>query len=166
MKWNYDKIITTQAKVNEKVNQKLKNPPSAIDYVLAMHVEVFEFINACGFWKWWKHSHTPNKEKILDELADVMAFFFSYVLTLPEETQASLPGAMEEIYEELVDYQAKTLLEYITISIHEGREQNAVTLMIQCVIIAGQVIQATWKEIEDAFFIKSEINIQRQTDNY
>ena len=40
---------------------------------------MFEYFNAVGIWKWWKHSHKINREKILDELADCFAFFLSLV---------------------------------------------------------------------------------------
>jgi dimeric dUTPase (all-alpha-NTP-PPase superfamily) len=79
--WKLEELLETQRKVNEVVGLKLKNSPTQEDYALAMHVEVFEFFNEIGTWKWWKHSHLPKKDRVLDELADVIAFFLSYIFT-------------------------------------------------------------------------------------
>lgn len=167
MNWNLTGMLEMQRKVNDKVMEKLKTPPTPIDYLLAMHVEVFEFINAVGTWKWWKHSHVPNKEKILDELADVMAFFFSYVLTLDNETLLSIPEILADLYSELEGNTNEDILSFVTQTINDGLEGlNAPVLMAISVVIAGNTVQATWAEIEDAYFKKSEVNIKRQENNY
>lgn len=79
MKINILELLEIQKEVNLVVKEKTKEDPSAEDYVLAFNVELFEYFNAVGFWKWWKHNHQINKEKVLDELADCFAFFLSAV---------------------------------------------------------------------------------------
>ena len=166
MNWNLKAMLETQTKVNDKVSEKLKEQPKSIDYLLAMHVEVFEFINAVGTWKWWKHSHVPNKEKILDELADVMAFYFSYLLTLDSETLNEIEEITKEVYGTLEDKEVASILRYITQCINDGEQQVAPVLMVESVLIAAKTVGATWKEIEEAYYKKSEVNIKRQEQNY
>ena len=45
--------------------------------VFALKVELSEFANEVGWFKYWKQSHVMNREKSLEELADNMHFFLS-----------------------------------------------------------------------------------------
>ena len=68
-------LIAIQQEVNEKVMEKLDTSIMGDQFILAFNVELFEYFNAVGIWKWWKHNHVLDKEKVLDELADCFAFF-------------------------------------------------------------------------------------------
>ena len=61
-------LMPIQKGVNKVVNKRLAindmDFPEPIEYLLAMQVEFFEFLNELGTWKWWKHSHTINREKV------------------------------------------------------------------------------------------------------
>jgi dimeric dUTPase (all-alpha-NTP-PPase superfamily) len=45
--------------------------------VFALKVELGEFANETGFFKYWKQSHTMNRAATIEELADVMHFLLS-----------------------------------------------------------------------------------------
>ena len=46
------------------------------NHVIALKVEVAEFVNECSnLWKYWKEKK-PNRERILDEAIDVLHFVF------------------------------------------------------------------------------------------
>lgn len=46
------------------------------NHVIALKVEVAEFVNECSdLWKYWKNKQ-PNRERIIDEAIDVLHFVF------------------------------------------------------------------------------------------
>jgi dimeric dUTPase (all-alpha-NTP-PPase superfamily) len=45
--------------------------------VFALKVELGEFANEVGFFKYWKQSHIMDPKKTIEELADVMHFLLS-----------------------------------------------------------------------------------------
>lgn len=54
----------------------LPHKPTLAQYVLALNVEIGELVNKFP-WKWWKQKQVIVKQDILDELADVLAFWLS-----------------------------------------------------------------------------------------
>lgn len=54
----------------------LTHKPTLAQYVFAMNIEVAELLNKLP-WKWWKKKQDVIKEDVLDELADVLAFWLS-----------------------------------------------------------------------------------------
>jgi dimeric dUTPase (all-alpha-NTP-PPase superfamily) len=47
----------------------------------AFHVELMEFANEVGFFKYWKRSHEMNDEKALEEFVDCIHFLVSLAVT-------------------------------------------------------------------------------------
>jgi dimeric dUTPase (all-alpha-NTP-PPase superfamily) len=168
MQVNFKDLYELQQTVNNKVSEKMKYQPDALDYIVAAHVEVFEFINKIGVWKWWKHNHNLDKEKILDELADVMAFFLSYLLAVEAENpqQDKVDTFIGQVLDTLKDYDPLTIIKSISYGIEQGTPQRIYTLMAQCIFLANRYVSATWEEIEQAYKIKSAENIARQERNY
>ncbi len=80
MRINIKELIPIQKEVDEKVVERLGREPGMEERILALNVELFEYFNAVGTWKWWKHNHVIDREKILDELADCFAFFLSMII--------------------------------------------------------------------------------------
>lgn len=169
METTFVELLPIQKSVNKVVNKRLVlndiDLPEPIDYVLAMHVEFFEYINAIGTWKWWKQNHELKKEKVLDELADIMAFFLSAQIAFGNKS-AKMDEAIGEIIENLEPYQAVDIMQNVSISIHEGEPQPSMALMGIAVSLAIKTVEATWEEIVAAYEHKSEVNIQRQEENY
>lgn len=106
MKINLKDLFDIQENVNLEVSKKLGREISVEEYMLAFTVEFYELVNAIGTWKWWKHSHVPNREKVLDELADCFAFYLSMVIALGrsnEEIYNKLKEEIEMITQEILD---------------------------------------------------------------
>ena len=75
MKVYFNDLLVIQRKVDNKIMEGLAEKPTPEMIYFAMLTEFFELANAIGTWKWWKKKHTLDKDKILDELADVNCIF-------------------------------------------------------------------------------------------
>ena len=163
--WKLDELLKTQMAVRDEVMKKLKNAPSKEDHTMAMHVEVFELFNVIGTWKWWKHSHIPNKERILDELADVIAFFLSYMLLLESTKQAQVAIWMDDNFENFMDENID-VIKYVSESITDGVALPPMVLMLASLAATIKTLKCEWTEIIYAYNEKSKVNIERQKNNY
>lgn len=166
MKTNFKELQPIQDEVNAVVNARLiendLDLPDAMSYLVAMHVEFFEFINAVGTFKFWKHSHTHDKERILDELADIMAFFLSI-----GKINDDMDAVISETEVELADYDTLAIIRSVSAAIQTGEETaNDLILMGIAIEIARREVGATWDEIADAYKKKSAENIARQERGY
>jgi dimeric dUTPase (all-alpha-NTP-PPase superfamily) len=74
----------------------LHTTPPSEHYVFAMNIEISEFMNKLP-WKWWKKNQTVDKADILDELADVMAFWLSWYLQYFKKYKESRHIPLEQI---------------------------------------------------------------------
>ena len=184
MNANILELMDIQREVNLKVREKAADPISEDQFLLAFNVELFEYFNAVGTWKWWKHSHTINREKILDELADCFAFFLSII---DVENEAAVerdePNFVEQVeYEinDILDILVQNLkntsqdpFEIITdLILYVGTdnetkgiltvERFAIAIFIAMLLFDG----ITWGEITAAYREKSAVNIERQVNGY
>lgn len=166
MKSDFKSLEPIQKEVNEIVNARLiennMTLPVQMDYLVAMHVEFFEFINAVGIFKFWKHSHKPDKDRVLDELADIMAFF----LSIGEITE-SADAVISETEQELKDYSTLSIIRSVSAAIQTGEEAATdLILMGVAIEIARREVGATWEEVAEAYKKKSAENIRRQKEGY
>ena len=186
MRIKIGEMLKTQEEVNKVIGEKLPRLPNGGDYILAFNIEFFEFINEVGVWKWWKHSHVPNKERVLDELADCFAFFLSLInlSALSEEEEKD-----QELFKYSTSKRLQDIFESLTALEHENEEmstemilQNLITYvgtdnetegvdtmtrMAIAIYIATLVFpEITWEDIVSAYNKKSETNINRQKENY
>jgi len=184
MEINIRELMEIQRSVNAKVREKMNRAVEADEFLLAFNVELFEYFNAIGTWKWWKHSHEIKREKVLDELADCFAFFLSAIdvenevslLRDEKDIVADIDAQLNEIFSDLKSAMNKTdidrtdiindLILYIgTDNEIDGVltvERFAIAIFIATLLFDG----ITWDEITEAYKVKSNVNIQRQVENY
>lgn len=172
---NFLELSVLQNKVDAKVLERLGRDVSLQEKVVALHVEAFEFINQVGIWKWWKQNHKFDKERILDEMADIIAFAISFYITYSERENG--PGK-EQVFNELnryvvetmegiKEYDTKTLIFSISAALNEINLSASPALILAiCLQITKNVTNATDEEIEEAYIKKSAENIKRQESNY
>lgn len=84
-------VFRLQAELNEMIRERWQLNFEANVWVeknaLALIHEVMELLDEVGY-KWWKRKDKIDRERVTDELADVMHFFVSLCLALgvgPEE---------------------------------------------------------------------------------
>lgn len=168
-------LLPIQEEVNKKVREKIDRELGAEDFILAFNVEYFEFLNEIGTWKWWKHNHKINKERILDELADLYAFFLSLMLSLTEEQVVEFEKELTRVSNQVVESTDKNdKMEIINGLITVVGTDNEAEHAIQTVNRFGIAIGIarilfdgiTYEEIIHAYKEKSKVNIERQTKNY
>lgn len=184
MNINVQELIDIQRSVNAKVREKMDRAIEADEFLLAFNVELFEYFNAIGTWKWWKHSHEINREKILDELADCFAFFLSAIdienevslLRDEKEIIVDIESDLMEIFAALTqnfkqtdldrDLVINDLILYVgTDNEIEGIltiERFAIAIFIATLLFDG----ITWDEITEAYKKKSQVNVDRQVEGY
>jgi dimeric dUTPase (all-alpha-NTP-PPase superfamily) len=184
MNINIEELMDIQREVNAKVREKMTRAIEADEFLLAFNVELFEYFNAVGTWKWWKHSHEIKREKVLDELADCFAFFLSAIdvenevslLRDEKDIILDIQADLNEIFEALTNNFRETdldrdlvindLILYIgTDNEIQGIltiERFAIAIFIATLLFDG----ITWDEITEAYKVKSNVNIQRQVENY
>lgn len=165
MQWKLEELLATQMKVRDVIMKKLDRAPTKEQHTLALQVEVFELFNEIGNWKWWKKSHLPKKDRILDELADVIAFFLSYFLLLNKEEQMRIAVWMDDTFDTYMetDY---SLIDYVSENITEGVAMPPFLLMTVSVAVVLKTLKCEWQEIINAYNEKSKVNIERQQNNY
>jgi dimeric dUTPase (all-alpha-NTP-PPase superfamily) len=184
MKVNLFELVTIQEAVNEKIREKLTRKIEVEEFILAFNVELFEYFNAIGTWKWWKHSHQINREKILDELADCFAFFVSAIVLLNdislEQEKESIISLVEQklnnnlyaLEENMLDEKrdAKSIANELIIFTGADNESQpipmlerfAISIFLAMLLFPG----ITWEEITAAYKKKSQVNIDRQVQGY
>lgn len=179
-------LLATQKEVNNVVAKKLDTKPTLQQYILAYNVELYEFINTIGIWKWWKHSHKVDRARVLDELADCYAFMLSAVLTKPEEIKRDeevvkpredLLKVIKEIYDYFLENAPETQEERIkeakdgilllgTSSDLQEKIDSVKSFAIANYIAFLVLENLTFEEVVAAYKQKSEENINRQKNNY
>lgn len=184
MKVNLKDLLPIQKEVNKIVTERLGRSVTISEFILAFNVELFEYFNAIGTWKWWKQSHVVDKEKVLDELADCFAFFLS-AIDLQDQANMlkhgvsiipSIETRLEEIIESLYgeDF-GETKEERVNSLINiVGTDNEMAESTIDTLGRLGVAIHLatllfdgiTWEEITEAYRKKSEENIARQNKGY
>ena len=183
MEINIQELMDIQRNVNKKVMEKIDKPITGDQFILAFNVELFEYFNAVGTWKWWKHSHEIKRDRVLDELADCFAFFLSAIDVESELAKAQgmedfIPQVEAQIadfilsldeYEAGIEVEYQAITELITYVGTDNEvkgvvtvERFAIAIFIATVLFEG----ITWDEITAAYKLKSAINIKRQEENY
>ena len=171
------KLLATQKDFADTVTHK----PKYKDYVFAMNIEISEFMN-CLPWKWWKKQQNTNKERVLDELADVLAFWLSYYIGYFAEYRKMrilTPEESSEDIERMTD-----LLQYHLNAIHKPTRVADLSdfnypssLTMTNITFSGFLISKLCSyamyytncsilEIIDAYHKKMVINHERQKTNY
>lgn len=172
MKIKLAHLLDLQKKVNEKVLEKMDRDIFVEEFILAFNVEYFEFMNEIGVWKWWKHSHEIDRERILDELADLYAFFLSILLAskdiIVEEFEEELTRISSEVYSTKDEPYA---IENLILVIGTDNESDMPVRTINRFGIAIGIVRIlfdgiTYEEITEAYEKKSQVNIDRQDENY
>lgn len=179
---NFSSLLSIQDEVNTEIGKKLENQPSWREYILAYNCELYEALNAIGTWKWWKHSHVVEKDRVLDEVADCFAFILSAFLSLEPETRLNLMinfasryvdfrHQFLDDYKDNLDQLVRDLIVFIgTASELQGDEHltslDSFALLLIITEIALRDESVDWDDFIYYYKRKSKVNIKRQKENY
>ena len=179
---NFSSLLPIQDEVNSEIAKKLENQPSWREYILAYNCELYEALNAIGTWKWWKHSHVIEKDRVLDEVADCFAFILSAFLSLEPETRLNLMinfasryvdfrHQFLDDYKDNLDQLVRDLIVFVgTASELQGDEHltslDSFALLLIITEIALRDENIDWDDFIYYYKRKSKVNIKRQKENY
>ena len=179
---NFSSLLSIQDEVNTEIGKKLDNQPSWREYILAYNCELYEALNAIGTWKWWKHSHVIEKDRVLDEVADCFAFILSAFLSLEPETRLNLMinfasryvdfrHQFLDDYKDNLDQLVRDLIVFVgTASELQGDEHltslDSFALLLIITEIALRDESVDWDDFIYYYKRKSKVNIKRQKENY
>jgi dimeric dUTPase (all-alpha-NTP-PPase superfamily) len=127
--------------------------------IFAFKVELAEFSNETGWFKYWKQSHVMNKANVIEELADCIHFllaigiyrkYHTFVHTLDWEFFMERPE--EHLYTEIMESGIGSA----------GAWKHAFEQLIAIGVKLGFDIE----QIELAYLMKNQKNIERQLQKY
>lgn len=158
-------LFEQQIKVNEVIAEKLGITPEQfkdVEYVdkqvFALKVEIGEFANETGWFKYWKQSHKMDKAKTIEELADCIAFFLCVGL-----------GRDYTFIEELDVHQWKgRRIDYLFNDLYESNYVSSAQwkMGFETLLAIGLKLGFSLAEMEVSYYTKSSKNIDRQVNNY
>jgi len=127
----------------------------------AFKVELCELANEIGFFKYWKESHELNKERVLDEWADCLAFLNSIANT-------------QSLYNEINDYLKYCVLESsMDVAYHfdrliKNKLYDLTDLEYAYIELykMGSSLGFSFGEMNYAYLKKSNENIRRAKEGY
>jgi len=140
--------------------------PNAIELRIAVVAEVGELLNELGTeWKWWAKKKEIDKEKVLEELVDVLHFYMSMVVYDYEvedikEWQESSWGMYDSEYDSKL---LVAILGFINEISDVGNAVNEITDMY-----FGEIVRALgfdYNEVWQKYVEKSFKNYVRQVSN-
>lgn len=143
-------------------NLKLEHVFNAVEYVdkriFALKTEIAEFANEVGWFKYWKQSHVIDRDKTLEELADVIHFFLSvgisrkyrFVKAIQPEGWDKVP--LEHLFQYLMNNNFESSGSWLN-----GFEQ------LMCI---GLKLGYTEEEMIAAYKVKRQKNFLRQASGY
>lgn len=184
MEIKLQELLPIQKEVNRIVVERAGRNITVTEFILAFNVELFEFMNEIGTWKWWKQSHQVKRERVLDELADCFAFFLSAIdlqnqanivkfgIGMVDKIEEAIQGIFDELGSQYDEYESsETVNSLITLMGTDnefGEEPVSTTGRFAASIYAASRLfeGITWEEITDAYKKKSAENIKRQQTNY
>lgn len=151
-----DQVIIEHSHLTESEFNSVENVDKR---VFALKVEIAEFSNEVGWFKYWKKNHVRSDAKVLEELADVIHFFLSvgisrkyhtFVPTLDPIQWQKVP--LEHLFRYLMENKYSS----------SGQWKNGFEQLIMIGIKLGFDID----QMTLAYFIKNKENIARQNRGY
>lgn len=159
---NLDRLIIKEKKIEESL---------VLNTVVALDVELSEMANEKRWFKHWSNKRNEAKDGLLDEIADVMHFYFS--LAIQKRWESTLRGMPVKTD---VNYQEANKL-YLDIkgllfqSFKEVNQKEDNSIFFGCswekfLSFALYFCGYTFEELEAAYYAKHEINLARQSNGY
>ncbi|SDK84211.1 dUTP diphosphatase [Natronincola ferrireducens] len=129
--------------------------------VLALQVELGELANETRCFKFWSKKSASLKSVILEEYVDCLHFLLSIGLDCgfhvkrfeTNPNNLDLIQEFQEVYKKSCDFLGCL-------------NQEKYVKLFEEFLTLGEKLNFTWEEVEKAYFMKNEINHQRQAEGY
>ncbi|MCV3734472.1 dUTP diphosphatase [Ureaplasma miroungigenitalium] len=161
--FNIQELYELQEKLDNTIAQNKDFDPQT-DYktqrILALLVEIGELANEIQMFKYWKTNKQINREKMLDELADVLHFACAHAYRLQASAQIIVQETTDDLNQQFISlYAAVSTL---------AHEYQATQMQKVLEIIFGicTSLELDWSVIRQAYIKKNEINYKRVASGY
>ncbi|MDJ1645825.1 dUTP diphosphatase [Mycoplasma phocimorsus] len=164
---NLKKIFEKQLILDEAIfnrSKKIHNIHSFDEIkrltIIALIIELGEFMNEIETFKYWKKTRKDNKSKILDELADVLHFATSWAIRKNIDSNIK-----PVIYSEDPNEQFIEIMKWVNKWFDEDTKEN-IKYTIELIFGLASMVGFNDEEIEDSYMKKNQINFKRIIENY
>ncbi|UUM19458.1 dUTP diphosphatase [Mycoplasma sp. 1018B] len=165
---NLKNIFAMQKELDQKIAQrkdlalnKIKTNNKHQQMMLATLIEIAEFVNEVQSFKYWKKHKYVDKDKILEEFADVLHFLGSlgYKYHVDEEIEPLIVNSKN------INEQFTLLFSAVTKAMSHTNKYN-ISEIFALVLGSAKLLNYSEKEILEAYEKKNLKNHQRIIDNY
>lgn len=163
MKYDLNEMAVKQLKLDQYIKEKITitNNQYWSDRIIALNVELNEFINEIRFFKYWSKKPASNKKIILDEFVDTLHFALSLSNTL----------GLKGLVFRMKDVKRQLSLIYLDISkklteVHNSFDKDLFKSLIHNILEMAWSLGYTMEDIQEAYDKKNKVNYERQNTGY
>ncbi len=129
--------------------------------IIALNVELNEFVNELRFFKYWSKKPASEKEVVIDELVDCIHFALSMTNTLGVKDLVfgmdDMKRPIQHIYLEI----GRKLIE-----VHCSRDADLMKEIVGNIMEMAWSLGYTMEDIQEAYDKKNKVNYERQNTGY
>ncbi|AEV17617.1 DUTPase [Geobacillus thermoleovorans CCB_US3_UF5] len=168
---NLAKLFELQRQLDEHIERehpRQEGEDRLAKKILALKVEIGELANELPeVFKFWSHKKN-NREKALKEYVDCLHFLLSIGndINMNEVYEDSVPEPLrcDDIIEQFM--YVNDWINYFYHNRHEDVNGEVYDLIFSNFLGLGEMLGFSWKEIEEAYMRKNEVNHKRQDHGY
>lgn len=166
---NFREIFEMQKELDKKIserndidasNSKISANQFRIMQILATLVETAEFANEVQTFKYWKAKKNIDKDKILEEFADILHFMGSFAYKYDVD-----PEIEPLIISNDVNYQICLLFQTIS-SMIDNMNKYVISEILAMTLGVAQLLGYTDEEIIKWYYVKNKKNHERVENKY
>lgn len=154
------KLFEMQRQLDEHIEKEHPRQPSEkriYSKLLALMVEIGELANETRCFKFWSNKGPSEKEKILEEAADVLHFLLSIGNEIGAQSIRVAPIRKTSLVDQFLALYDQARLSFV-------KEQWEWTFNLYVGLI--EAMGFTWDDIERAYIQKNAVNHHRQECGY
>ncbi|QOR56255.1 nucleoside triphosphate pyrophosphohydrolase [Bacillus phage DLc1] len=157
-------LFDLQREVDDIIETKIKTSfvRTLNERKVAFRVELSEFANEVGFFKYWKQSHKKDDFRIKDEWADCLAFLLSITLTKGHQDEITRRFENGFIKNLQIDIDQK----YNQLTMNRLNDYINIEVAFLDLYGMGLKLGYSVDELNDAYRNKTKENIRRATEGY
>lgn len=164
---NLSKIFEKQRELDEVVRVRSRDiykgvKTEEIDKlsIVALLIEMSEFMNELETFKYWKKNRKNNQEKIKDELADVLHFAVSWAAYKNINTEINPVLVNQDPNDQYIAIMKSIMVWF------DDKSDKSIMKAMELIIGLCELIGFTYEDIEECYLKKNKINFDRMSNNY
>lgn len=132
-----------------------------LDKIIALDIELSEFMNEVKSFKYWKKNKDIDRVKVLEEASDCLHF----ILSLANDNNIDL-SLNVSLFNIDINKCFSHIKKYIWYDIYLGEEWGYLKLILKRLINILIQLDFTYEDLIQSYNNKYEINIKRQREGY